>query len=78
MGKRSFSFCDWGRRCQVFAVYTQKRDVTARLEKLLRSEGIACAVLGSQIETDKREAWYERRLREGAEHAAWKVKTIAY
>lgn len=56
-----------GRRCQVFAVYTQKRDVTARLEKLLSDEGIACAVLGSQIETDKREAWYERRLREGVE-----------
>ena len=56
-----------GRRCQVFAVYTQKRDVTARLEKLLRDEGIACAVLRSQIETDQREGWYQRRLREGTE-----------
>jgi len=28
-----------GRRCQVFAVYTQKRDVTARLERILRAAG---------------------------------------
>lgn len=28
-----------GRRCQVFAVYTQKRDVTSRLERILREEG---------------------------------------
>ena len=54
-----------GRRCQVFAVYTQKHDVTARLERILREEGIACAVLRSQVDTAKREAWYERRLREG-------------
>jgi hypothetical protein len=56
-----------GRRCQVFAVYTQKRDVTARLERILREEGISCAIMRSNIDTAKREAWYERRLKEGVQ-----------
>jgi superfamily II DNA or RNA helicase len=56
-----------GRRCQVFAVYTQKRDVTSRLERILRDEGISCAIMRSNIDTSKREAWYERRLKEGAQ-----------
>ncbi len=56
-----------GRRCQVFAVYTQKRDVTARLERILREEGISCAIMRSNIDTSKREAWYERRLKEGVQ-----------
>ncbi|HVH85811.1 MAG TPA: helicase-related protein [Terriglobales bacterium] len=56
-----------GRRCQVFAVYTQKRDVTSRLERILREEGISCAVMRSNIDTSKREAWYQRRLKEGVQ-----------
>jgi superfamily II DNA or RNA helicase len=56
-----------GRRCQVFAVYTQKRDVTARLEELLTKEGIRVAVLRSAVATDKREAWYARKLKEGVQ-----------
>jgi hypothetical protein len=56
-----------GRRCQVYAVYTQKRDVTARLERILREEGISCAVMRSNIDTSKREAWYEKRLKEGVQ-----------
>lgn len=56
-----------GRRCQVFAVYTQKRDVTSRLERILREEGISCAIMRSSIETSKRESWYERRLKEGVQ-----------
>ena len=56
-----------GRRCQVFAVYTQKRDVNSRLERILRDEGISCAVMRSNIDTTKREAWYERRLKEGVQ-----------
>jgi len=56
-----------GRRCQIFAVYTQKRDVTARLERILRAEGISCAVMRSNIDTAKREAWYDRRLKEGVQ-----------
>ena len=34
-----------GRRCQVYAVYTQKRDATARLEQILARKGIRTAVL---------------------------------
>src|SRR6185312_12506755 len=56
-----------GRKCQVFAVYTQKRDVTARLERVLSEAGIRCAVLRSRVETSAREAWYEHRLREGVD-----------
>jgi superfamily II DNA or RNA helicase len=56
-----------GRRCQVFAVYTQKRDVTSRLERILRAEGISCAIMRSNIDTSKREAWYERRIKEGVQ-----------
>ena len=56
-----------GRKVQVFAVYTQKRDVTSRLERILREEGISCAVMRSNIDTAKREAWYERRLKEGVD-----------
>lgn len=56
-----------GRRCQVFAVYTQKRDVTSRLERILRQEGISCAVMRSNIDTSKRESWYEGRLKEGVQ-----------
>jgi superfamily II DNA or RNA helicase len=56
-----------GRRCQVFAVYTQKRDVTSRLERIFHQEGISCAIMRSNIDTSKREAWYERRIKEGVQ-----------
>jgi superfamily II DNA or RNA helicase len=56
-----------GRRCHVYAVYTQKRDVTRRLETILAREGIRVAVLTSDVPTEKREAWFERKLREGVQ-----------
>ena len=56
-----------GRRCQVFAVYTQKHDVTARLERILMNEGIRTAVLRASVDTSKREAWYERKIKEGVQ-----------
>ena len=56
-----------GRRCQVYAVYTQKRDVTARLEEILAREGIRTAVLRRNVATDKREAWYARKVKEGVQ-----------
>jgi superfamily II DNA or RNA helicase len=56
-----------GRRCQVFAVYTQKRDVTARLQKILSREGIRTAVLRASVDTSKREAWYAKQLKEGVQ-----------
>ena len=56
-----------GRRCQVFAVYTLKRDVTARLEQILNREGIRTVVLRRNVPTDKREAWYSKRVKEGVQ-----------
>lgn len=56
-----------GRNVQIFAVYTQKRDVTSRLQRILREEGISCAVMRSNVDTAKREAWYQRRLKEGVQ-----------
>jgi superfamily II DNA or RNA helicase len=56
-----------GRRCQVFAVYTQKRDVPGRLERILANEGIRAAVLRASVDTSKREAWYARQIKEGVE-----------
>ena len=56
-----------GRRCQVFAVYTRKHDVTARLERILSNEGIRTAVLRTNVETSKREAWYARQIKQGVQ-----------
>jgi superfamily II DNA or RNA helicase len=56
-----------GRRCQVFAVYTQKHDVTARLQRILTDEGIQTAVLRASVDTSKREAWYARQIKEGVQ-----------
>jgi SNF2 family DNA or RNA helicase len=54
-----------GRKVQVYAVYTQKRDVTRRVESILAKEGIHVAVLTTQVSPEEREAWYERQLRAG-------------
>jgi hypothetical protein len=54
-----------GRRCQVYAVYTQKRDVTQRLKDLLSREGIRVEVLTTAVPPEAREAWYERQLKAG-------------
>lgn len=54
-----------GRKVQVFAVYTQKRDVTRRLQEILSQEGIRVEVLSADVPPEQREAWYEKRLRSG-------------
>jgi superfamily II DNA or RNA helicase len=54
-----------GRKCQIFAVYTHKHDVTARLEQLFLREGIRTAILRASVPTHKREAWYREQLRRG-------------
>jgi len=56
-----------GRRCQIYATYTGEKDVTERLETVLRREGMRVAVLRSSVPTDKREDWYERQLKAGVE-----------
>jgi hypothetical protein len=54
-----------GRKVQVYAVYTQKRDVTRRLESILAKEGIRVAVLTTEVAPEQRESWYELQLRAG-------------
>jgi hypothetical protein len=56
-----------GRRCQVYATFTGKHDVTAQLERILQQAGFRVAVLRATVTTDKREAWYERQLCAGAQ-----------
>jgi hypothetical protein len=56
-----------GRRCQVYATYTGEKDVTLRLDTVLRQAGFRVAVLRSSVATDKREEWYERQLEAGVE-----------
>ncbi|MCI0627071.1 MAG: hypothetical protein L0387_36395 [Acidobacteria bacterium] len=56
-----------GRRCQIYAVYTQKRDVTRRLERILTNEGIRVAILTTETPPESREGWYERQLRSGVQ-----------
>jgi hypothetical protein len=56
-----------GRRCQVFAVYTRKHDVTARLQHILNNEGIRTAVLRASVDTSKREAWYAKQVKNGVQ-----------
>ncbi len=56
-----------GRRCQVYATFTGKHDVTGRLAHVLANAGFRVAVLRSTVPTDKREAWYEKQLKEGVE-----------
>ncbi len=51
----------------MFAVYTQKHDVTARLQRILSNEGIRTAVLRSSVDTSKREAWYARQIKDGVQ-----------
>lgn len=54
-----------GRRVQIFAVYTQKRDVTQRLKNILSRAGIHVEVLTTAVRPEGREAWYERQLKAG-------------
>ena len=56
-----------GRRCQIYAVYTQKRDVTQRLERILTNEGIRVALLTTDVPPEGREGWYDRQLRAGVQ-----------
>src|SRR5208337_238734 len=56
-----------GRRCQIYAVYTQKRDVTRRLESILTNEGIRVSLLTTDVPPEAREGWYERQLRAGVQ-----------
>ena len=53
------------RGIQIYATYTQKRDVTRRLQTILQRSGVNCAILTSDTPPEQREAWYERQLKAG-------------
>jgi hypothetical protein len=55
------------RAVQIYATYTQKRDVTRRLEAILNGAGIKAAVLTTHTPPEEREAWYERQLKAGVQ-----------
>jgi hypothetical protein len=55
------------RGVQVYATYTQKRDVTRRIESVLSKAGVRAAILTTQTPPEEREAWYERQLRAGVQ-----------
>jgi hypothetical protein len=65
-----------GRRCQIYAVYTQKRDVTRRLECILTNEGVRIAVLTTDVPPESREGWYERQLRSGVQAVVCHPKLV--
>ena len=65
-----------GRKCQVFAVYTNKHDVIERLERLFRVEGIRAATLRASVPTHRREAWYREQLRRGIDVAICHPKIV--
>ena len=48
-------------------MYTQKHDVTARLQRILSNEGLRTAVLRASVDTSKREAWYARQVKDGVQ-----------
>jgi hypothetical protein len=65
-----------GRKCQVFAVYTNKHDVVERLEQLFRSKGIRASILRASVPTHRREAWYREQLRRGIDVAICHPKIV--
>ena len=65
-----------GRKCQIFAVYTNKHDVTARLEQMFRTEGIRASILRASVPTHRREAWYREQLRRGIDVAICHPKIV--
>lgn len=57
-----------GRRVFVYAQYTNKRDVTKRLQKILSEHEIATAVLRSNtVKQEKREEWIVNKVSEGVD-----------
>ena len=51
-----------GRRSLVYTVYTQKRDTSTRLKKILASNGLKVALLRSSVPTHQREDWIAEQV----------------
>ena len=65
-----------GRKCQVFAVYTNKHDVTARLEQLFRAERIRAAILRGERPNSQAGSLVPRKLRRGIDVAICHPKIV--
>jgi len=51
-----------GRRCFVYCVYTNTRDITARLKDILATNGIRAEILRSQVKPELREEWLREKV----------------
>jgi len=51
-----------GRRCFVYCVYTNTRDITARLKHILATKGIRAEILRSQVKPELREEWLREKV----------------
>ena len=55
------------RKCLVYTTYTETRDTSTRLKKLLENAGVKVAVMRSSVKADSREDWVAERLEEGCQ-----------
>jgi hypothetical protein len=51
-----------GRRCFVYCVYTNTRDVTARLKDILTRNGVRTEILRSKVKPELREEWLREKV----------------
>jgi SNF2 family DNA or RNA helicase len=51
-----------GRRCFVYCVYTNTRDITSRLKDILTRNGIRAEILRSQVKPEQREEWLREKV----------------
>lgn len=56
-----------GRKVLVYSTYTQTRDTTSRLKRMLEINGFKVAVLKSSVAADKREDWLLEQVDRGIE-----------
>lgn len=56
-----------GRRCFVYCVYTNTRDVTARLQTILARSGIDAEILRSSVKPEQREEWLREKVKQGTQ-----------
>ena len=56
-----------GRKCLVYSTYTDTRDTTGRLQKILANAGIKAAVMRASVKADEREDWVSDRLDDGCQ-----------
>jgi len=54
-----------GRRCFVYCVYTNTRDITARLKDILTRNGIRAEILRSNVKPELREEWLREKVEQG-------------